>query len=157
MGKWTARLEEKTSAPPYGGTDRTDKRGLLSVLAVTTEGGAENFHGLVQADSEISEKRLGTHCQNRQKVTAFIARRERLLRWGWTQQQAEAVAERLTLRDLDADDRRLCVECRHCRPGLTCAAYRAAGVGRELGRDLATLLQRCPAFVPEGGGNGGLL
>ena len=34
---------------------------------------------------------------------------------------------------------------------------RAAGVGRELGHDLATLLQRCPAFVPEGGGDGGLL
>ena len=91
------------------------------------------------------------------RLEAFTARRDRLLRWGWTKQQAEAVAKRLTLRDRDADDRRLCVECTHCRPGLTCTAYRAAGVGRELGHDLATLLQRCPAFVPEGGGDGGLL
>jgi hypothetical protein len=72
------------------------------------------------------------------------------MRWGWTQQQAEALAERLTLRDAD-DDRRTCVECSHCRPGLICDAYRAAGVDRELGRDLATLLQRCPAFVPSEG------
>jgi len=69
-----------------------------------------------------------------------------LLRHGWNEQQAEALAERLTQRDAD-DDRRTCVECLHCRPGLTCDAYRPAGVGRELGRDLATPLQRCPAFA----------
>jgi len=150
MGKWSERLEEKTCAPPYGGTAKTDKRGLLSVLAVTPEGGADDFHRPARADNEISEKRSGTHCQNRQKVAAFIARRDRLLRWGWKIQDAEALAERLTLRDAD-DDRRACVECDHCRPGLTCDAYRAAGVGRELGPDLATLLQRCPAFVPSEG------
>ena len=83
-------------------------------------------------------------------IAHFLDRRARLLRWGWTEQQAEAVAEHLTRRDAD-DDRRMCVECRHCRPGLICATYRAAGVGRELGRDLATLLQRCPAFAPHHG------
>lgn len=150
MGKWSERLEEKTCAPPYGGTDRADKRGLLSVMAVTPEGGADDLHGLVRADNEISERRSGMHCQSRQKVAAFFARRDRLLRWGWKEQDAEALAERLTHRDAD-DDRRTCVECKHFRPGPICAAYRTAGVGRELGRDLATLLQRCPAFLPSEG------
>ncbi len=40
MGKWAARLAEKSTAPPYACTDRTAKRGLLSVLAVTPGGGA---------------------------------------------------------------------------------------------------------------------
>lgn len=73
-----------------------------------------------------------------------------LRRHGWNEQEAEALAERLTLRHT-GDDRRTCIECKHCRPGLICAAYRAAGVGRELGRDLATLLQRCPAFLANEG------
>jgi hypothetical protein len=83
------------------------------------------------------------------EIRRFLDRRARLMRWGWTEAEAEAMAERLVLRDAD-DDRRMCVECQHCRTGLICTAYRAAGVARELGRDLATLLQRCPAFAPTG-------
>jgi hypothetical protein len=85
------------------------------------------------------------------EIAAYLARRDRLLRWRWPVAQAEALAERLTLRDREAEDRHLCIECQHCRPGLICAAHRAAGVGRELGRALASLLQRCPAFILIGG------
>lgn len=38
MGKWADRLAEKTAAPPQSGTDKTDKRGVLSVLSVTPQG-----------------------------------------------------------------------------------------------------------------------
>lgn len=79
------------------------------------------------------------------QVAAFEARRDRLLAWGWPTAEAERVADRLTRRDAD-DDRRSCADCRNYRPGR-CVAYRAAGLHRpEIGRDLAGMLQRCPAF-----------
>jgi TubC N-terminal docking domain len=77
-------------------------------------------------------------------IHRFNTRRARLLRWGWSEPQAEALAERLTLRD--RDDRIACIECSAYRPGR-CANHRSAGLGTaELGRDLAMLLQRCPGF-----------
>ena len=39
MAKWIDRLHVNLAAPPSGGTDRTDKRGVLSVLSVSREGG----------------------------------------------------------------------------------------------------------------------
>lgn len=43
MGKWAARLAKKAAAPPSAGTAITDKRGVLSVLTVTPEGGAREI------------------------------------------------------------------------------------------------------------------
>lgn len=78
----------------------------------------------------------------------FAARRARLIRWGWQQDDAQAMAERLARRDLSDDDRASCTECAHYRPGR-CGNHRRAGLfGPELGRDLAALLQRCPGFKP---------
>jgi hypothetical protein len=73
------------------------------------------------------------------------ARRDRLLRWGWPLAAAEALAERLTRRDRDGDDRRSCAgDCGHYRPGR-CGNHRRAGLySPELGHDLAVVLQRCP-------------
>jgi hypothetical protein len=77
----------------------------------------------------------------------FIARRARLLGWGWPEPQAEAVAERLLQRDRDVEVRVACVECKHYRPGR-CGNHKRAGLGSdEVGRDLAGLLQRCDGFV----------
>ena len=43
MGKWSARLAEKTAAPLHPGTDETAKRGFLSVLAAGPGGGKEEI------------------------------------------------------------------------------------------------------------------
>lgn len=144
MGKWAARLAEKTSAPPSGATDRTDKRGVLAVLAVTPGGGEREMHeplrelpGVAWTDDDIAQ---------------FLARRARLVRWGWSMAEAEAMAERLTVRDRSGDDRATCPECSHYRPGR-CANHRRAGLwAAEVGRDLASLLQRCPGFESAPGG-----
>lgn len=72
------------------------------------------------------------------EIQAFCARRDRLLRWGRTEQEADDLAERLTLRDRDGDDRKLCQECAHGIRGLRCAKNHAFQ---------ATQLQRCPAFA----------
>lgn len=82
------------------------------------------------------------------EAARFEARRDRLIRWGWPQDEAQAMAERLTRRDLSGDDRASCTECGAYRPGR-CGNHRRAGLfGPELGRDLAALLQRCPGFRP---------
>lgn len=79
-------------------------------------------------------------------ITKFVGRRSRLLRWGWGVPDAEALADRLARRDRSGDLRVSCTECRHFRPSL-CANHADAGLGtKEVGRDLAGLLQRCPGF-----------
>lgn len=82
-------------------------------------------------------------------INRFQARTGRLQRLGFDEQDADDMAERLHLRDARADDRHVCLECRHYRPGR-CTKYQAAGLSSpEVGPDLAVLLQRCPGFGEE--------
>lgn len=176
MGKWAARLaqaspllaavsvpvkalcgpfsgdgdsEEKTSTPPYVGTDETDKRGVLAVLAVGVQGGAGIFLPLPTQRGNSSS--LAAECWTDADIEAFLARRSRLMRWGWSEVDAERLAERLVSRDRDTDDRVSCIDCRHYRPGR-CSNHRSAGLTvADLGRDLASTLQRCGGFTELGG------
>lgn len=151
MGKWAARLAEKTTAPPHGGTDKTAKRGLVSVLAVTPKGGACEMNPAPVLASNPAEKPaaldLAGEAWKDGDIVRFLDRRSRLLRWGWPEPEAEALADRLARRDREADPRVSCTDCRHYRPGR-CGNHRRAGLnGADVGRDLAALLQRCPAFA----------
>lgn len=137
MSRWLARLRE-LDAPPPGGTDKTDKTPLLAVLAVTPGGG----DGLHEAAPDLSAV-----AWTDADVARFLDRRARLLRWGWAEPDADALAERLLQRDRDVDVRVACVDCKHYRPGR-CGNHKRAGLGSdEVGRDLAGLLQRCDGFV----------
>jgi hypothetical protein len=79
-------------------------------------------------------------------ISAFHARRARLMRWGWPEAEADALAERLVIRDREADDRVSCTDCAHYRPDR-CSTHRRAGLqSADVGRDLAAVLQRCPGF-----------
>lgn len=79
-------------------------------------------------------------------IAHFTARRTRLMRWGWPEADAERLAERLVMRDRSKDERVSCSECRHYRPGR-CGNHRRAGLwAPDVGRDLASLLQRCHGF-----------
>jgi hypothetical protein len=83
-------------------------------------------------------------------IAAFLARRARLLRWGWTEPDAERLAERMVIRDREADARVSCTDCAYYRPGR-CGNHRRAGLSSaDMGRDLAGLLQRCPGFESSG-------
>ena len=80
-------------------------------------------------------------------IARFLARRARLLRWGWPESEAEALADRLARRDRDLDARVSCADCKHYRPGR-CGNHRRAGLSTpDVGRDLAGMLQRCRGFV----------
>ena len=80
----------------------------------------------------------------------FAARVVLFLRRGIGATDADDIAERLHLRDVQADDRAMCVECRYLagRPDAwRCTNARAAGVGTELPAALVTLPQRCAGFT----------
>lgn len=151
MGKWAARLAEKSAVPPRAGTDKADKRGLVSVVAVVSQGGAGDFQTaplpVEAAQSAPASPDLSAVAWTDGDIAGFIGRRARLVRWGWPEADAETLAERLMLRDRSADDERVnCTDCRHYRPGR-CSNHRAARLNSaEVGRDLAALLQRCPGF-----------
>lgn len=77
-------------------------------------------------------------------IARFSERCARLMRWGWPEADAQALAERLVIRDRSGDDRASCIECQHHRPGR-CGNHRAAGLhSPDVGHDLAAMLQRCP-------------
>lgn len=147
MGKWAARLAEKTTAPPYGGTDKTAERGVLSVLAVTPKGGACVFQAATMPASEAAERvealDLAAVAWTDGDIARFLDRRARLLRWGWAEREAEMLAERLVKRDREGDDRRACAECRYGR-SARCpdGAPLPAGV-----------LHRCPGVCAMSTGN----
>ena len=85
-------------------------------------------------------------CWDDAEIAAFTARTERFALLG--RADADDLAERLTLRDRDGDDRRLCLECTWLGDTGRCLA---AATGRIPGADrrlepAQTLLQRCVAF-----------
>jgi len=155
VGKWLDRLaalddagEEKNSSCPFPPHCQNRQKPVLSVLAGGQEGGASEI--FVEPDAAALPL-PPTHPHGRgwgnADIARFLARRARLQRWGWSADQAEALADRLTCRDVAGDDDRVsCTDCRHYRPGR-CGNHRRAGLHlAELGRDLAGLLQRCPGF-----------
>jgi hypothetical protein len=97
----------------------------------------------VEADTGEADRK---ERPNTGDAARFEARRARLVRWGWPPDEAQALAERLALRDLAGDDLASCTECASYRPGR-CGNHRRAGMcSPEVGRDLAAMLQRCPGF-----------
>ena len=85
-------------------------------------------------------------CWDDAEIAVFTARTERFALLG--RADADDLAERLTLRDRDGDDRRLCLECTWLGDTGRCLAAatgRIPGADRRLG-PVQTILQRCDAF-----------
>lgn len=148
MGKWIARLRQADSAtPPADATDKTPKTsgglplgGLLSVLSVPPEGGC----AIARSALEPSET-VGSMLHMPAIRADLLLLRSRLVRWGWSRSLARRTVGLISAR-ADDDPRRLCPECSNYRPGA-CATPGAAGMmGGEVGTDLATTLQHCPAY-----------
>jgi hypothetical protein len=71
---------------------------------------------------------------NTREIEVFHLRFDHFMSRGET--AAEALADKLVQRNRDADDRRLCIECRYCNPGLRCSRRMA----------VLDVLQRCDHF-----------
>lgn len=81
-------------------------------------------------------------------IARFSGRLGLALRRGFSGGDADDLAERLHLRDVQDDDRRMCLECSHLDARGRC---RAAEAGAVLGADprlepVPTILMRCEAF-----------
>ena len=142
---------QKSPSPP---TDETDETHLLAVSSVTPQGVFQKTQAVNSASNDAAPSERASAAP---EFTALVtwtdadieryrSRRARLIRWGWSEPEAEKLADRLVKRDRDANERVSCTDCRNYRPGR-CGNFKAAGLhSPELGRDLAGLLQRCPAF-----------
>lgn len=123
-------------------TLRAAKPELLALLSPRGPYGLSR----VEADAAHAEPWSEAACSR------FVARVALFLRRGIDPTDADDLAERLYLRDMEADERRLCVECRHLTgrtwSGWLCGNARAAGVARDLPPELLTQPQRCPGFAP---------
>ncbi|HEX7687925.1 MAG TPA: hypothetical protein VF453_09470 [Burkholderiaceae bacterium] len=79
-------------------------------------------------------------------IVRFVDRVGALRGAGLGEQDAEDLAERLHLRDLDGADQSVCVvDCKHYSVGL-CRNHREASISHELGA-FATTPQRCPGIA----------
>ena len=103
---------------------------------------ADRPHRLTSDEAD----RCHAPCWDDAEIANFTARTERFALLG--RADADDLAERLTLRDRDGDDRRLCLECTWLGDTGRCLA---AATGRIPGADrrlepVQTILQRCGAF-----------
>lgn len=83
------------------------------------------------------------------EIFIFTTRVLTFVRRGVDPSDADDLAERLTLRDRDVDDRHLCLECSHLMRSGRCAA---AALGHLTGADprlepVPTILMRCEGFT----------
>ena len=88
-------------------------------------------------------------------IARFQVRAAALRRRGVGDDDADDLAEQLHLRDVQADRRIYCLECRHLAGSLStgwrCGNHRAAAVGRDLQLALVTMAQVCGGFGLAGG------
>lgn len=102
-------------------------------------------HRLLQAEADAAHAESWDNAA----IGRFVARVSLFLRRGVNATDADDLAERLHLRNMQDDDRHLCLECKHFA-GRRCGNHKAANLhSPEVGRDLAAMLQRCPGFDPE--------
>ena len=85
------------------------------------------------------------------EIDNFKARLSKFGDKGLTATDRDALADQLLLRDREADDRRICLECRNLSgysPGSwRCSNWKPASVGTSgLPLDLVLMLQRCDGF-----------
>jgi len=89
-----------------------------------------------------------TPCWDDAEIDWFGIRHVRFIRLGMADHDADDLAERLTLRDREGDDRHMCLDCRELALSGRCSAVaRGAmpGVGRQM-EPVPDILMRCPSF-----------
>ena len=94
---------------------------------------------------------------NGAEIDLLTARLHRFTDKGLTIADGEALADKLVVRDREADDRRFCLECRHLsgvgQTSWRCGNWQSAGIATrsrdsQLPADLVLQLQRCDGFTP---------
>jgi hypothetical protein len=133
------------TAPDRAANDRAAPELQLQPCPVTDP---EKQAGVVNPDPDRwcwphSEAMTGS------EITTFTTRLHVFTRRGLVAVDAETLADKLVLRDREADDRRVCLECSNLSrgSGWRCTQWQRAGLGAAgVPADLARQLQRCDGF-----------
>lgn len=95
---------------------------------------------------------------NGAEIDLLTARLNRFTDKGLTVMKGEALADKLVVRDREADDRQSCLECRYLsgygQSSWRCGNWKAAGIANrsldaQLPADLVLQLQRCNGFTSQ--------
>lgn len=148
MIDWSIRAQGLLVQTSATTTVRTDETRVLSVSSAIAGNVPSTSPG---NGNPYMTKAQGDECHasgwSDDEITTFLARVRCIARFRGLD-DAEHLAERLTLRDRQADDRRMCVECQELEASGRCAAARRgaipdAGLGLV---PVSHLLMRCGAF-----------
>lgn len=162
MMGWLDRLKNETHAETHAREPRQppqgeEKTGFLGSLAYPPAPlqkieGAEPANDPAPALDTVQDPDRwnwpNSPAMNAAEVDTFVGRLARFTDRGLIVPVAEALADKLVIRDREGDDRRACLECAHLQ-GFTfrCANWQRAEVARDrLAGELVLLLQRCPGF-----------
>ncbi len=124
---------------------RASKPELVAMLTVPRTPPRERPYALTrtQADTAHATSWDGA-CDAR-----FTLRTGTFILAGFHVDDAEDLAERLHLRDVEGDDRKTCFECGHMDAGQRCRNSATVGMASaHVGRAGAVLLRRCVGFAP---------
>ena len=127
---------------------------VVAKVAVAQSRDDEN--SVVNLDSIPNPDRYcwpNSSAMNSGEIVKFKSRLEIFQAKGLDELNAEALADKLVLRDRDSDDRKVCYECRYMKgiSSLRCENWKLAGIAMKssdsfLGKDFAMMLQRCQGF-----------
>ena len=173
---WAERAKAAISQKGQSGTVNTDETAvtrLLAVSAVVTEAASAVPEGLSSVlavpPNLVFEKHDActpltqnpdrwcwphSPAMNGSEIETFEIRMHQFTQKGLALKDAEALADKLVLRDRELDTRWMCVECVHLAGhagSWDCRAWQRGGVavnerGAGLSGDLVQLLQRCCGF-----------
>lgn len=142
------------SATAIHATDEVDFNDVVAKVAVAKGNNEENF--ALTGDPEPNPDRYcwpNSSAMNSGEIDKFKFRLEIFQAKGLDELHAEALADKLVLRDRDRDDRKVCYECRYIKgiSSLRCENWKSAGIALKssdsfLGEEFAMMLQRCHGF-----------
>jgi len=154
--KWLQRL--KSAQPLNADATKPTEPGFVGFVAYPAAP-SENFtapqHPPANEASADPDRWCWPHgsAMNTAEIDAFTARLARFTDKGLTLDNAEALADKLVMRDRDDDTRRTCLECAHVQ-GVGrwgCGNWKQAGIGTRAGdaalaRELVVMPQQCAGF-----------
>ena len=142
------------SATAIHATHELEPREVVAKVAVAQS--RDNENSVVTVDPVPNSDRYcwpNSSAMNSGEIDKFKFRLEIFQARGLDELNAEALADKLVLRDRDRDDRKVCYECRYMKgiSSLRCENWKLAGIAMKssdafLGKDFAMMLQRCHGF-----------
>ena len=143
-----------TATPATPATDRPlTPSSVATVATVAVAKAQEPAANDPRNDTSDSDRWCWPHssAMNTAEIDTFTQRLHQFIRRGLAEPEAEALADKLVMRDRDLDDRRLCLECLNIKSGggrWACIQWRRAGLGAPgFPADLVRQLQRCDSFT----------